>query len=284
MTPATVPSETPEAPAATPVAQTKPAVFGPETVQQLTNLAAINLATAVQSALPQSVSDMLRGPDKDSAACAWLEQAGMDFVFVSGYDGFYGMPRDMTTLPRESWEQTDPSQVAGSLHDTGQDVPAKFGDSSRLNNATNFTYGFKTRDGSVGLLQITAFNNNPPGVTIRYKLFQPTTNLTVTAAGQPSDELREKLAVRLEAATSISDVNEKDQALTAIVNDAAKAGEVEITKQALGSIGNQAGRDEATHQAALELAKRGLQKPAVELAREIYNSTTRDQALSELAQ
>jgi hypothetical protein len=208
----------------------------------------------------------------------------MDFVFVSGYDGFYGMARDMATLPLESWQQIEPGQVAGSLHDNGQDVPAKFGDSSRLNNATNFTYGFKTRDGSVGLLQITAFNDNPPGVTVRYKLFQPLTNLIVSAAGQTRDALSQKLAVRLEAATSISDVNEKDQALTAIVKDAAKAGEVEITKQALESISEQAGRDEATHQAALELAKRGLQKPAVELARQISDATTRDQALSELAQ
>ena len=32
------------------------------------------------------------------------------------------------------------------------------------------TYFFKTREGGIGVLQITGFNENPKGVRIRYKL------------------------------------------------------------------------------------------------------------------
>ena len=38
------------------------------------------------------------------------------------------------------------------------------------------TYLFKTREGGMGLLQITSFTDNPRGVKIRYKLVQTETN------------------------------------------------------------------------------------------------------------
>ena len=45
-------------------------------------------------------------------------------------------------------------------------------------------YLFKTREGSLGILQITGFTENPRGVKIRYKLVQPTGSQTDAAALQ----------------------------------------------------------------------------------------------------
>jgi hypothetical protein len=136
-----------------------------------------------------------------------MEQAGMDFAYVSGYDGFYGMTRDVVTLKRDEWDSATLKSVTQWLHDSGQDVGAKFGDSSRMNNPTNFTYGFKTRDGGVGLLQITTLTENPSGVKLRYKRFEPSAAGTTNSGPPTAAEARklslEALAERLDAASSM---------------------------------------------------------------------------------
>jgi predicted Ser/Thr protein kinase len=261
-----------------------PAVFGPVMERELTNFVAINLASGQAASLPEAVTGQNRGPEKDSAACAWLERANMDFAYVSEYDGFYGMTRAMATLKQEDWDNTSPDSLAGLLHDTGQDVGTRFGESSRLDNPTNNTYGFKTRDGGVGLLQVTGFNENPPVARIRYKLFQPATNQESVASGGTTKEVREQLSERLEAASSITDSNEKDEPLAAVAADAAKAGEAGIASSALTMMRDQTARDAARHEAATLLAERGLRKQAIQIAKAITDSTTRNQTLSELAQ
>jgi serine/threonine protein kinase len=251
---------------------------------ELTNLAAIKLASGQVSPLPSTVTEQSRGPQKDSAACAWLAQADMDFAYVGGYDGFYGMTRDLITLKRDDWDNASPESVAESLHDTGQDVEVKFGDTSRLNHPTNFTYGFKTRDGRPGLLQVIGFTENPSGVKIRYKLAPaPATNaaaMTFAKASRARDELNE----RLEAASNITDPGEKDAPLAALANDAAKLGEADIVRNSLSQMIDLTRRDEATHEAVMLLAKRGLRKSAIDLAKGISESTLRDRTLVELAQ
>lgn len=260
-----------------------PDVFGPATEQELTNLSAINVATAEVQSLPPAVAEMNRGPEKDSAVTDWLESAGMDFAFVSAYDGFYSMTRHMTPLKREDWETAMPQSIGGSLRDTTNDVAARFGDASLLNNPTNFTYGFKTRAGLIGLLQITGYTENPPGVKLRYKYFQPATNQELTTTNL-SNDTREVFSSRLEAAAEISNTTARDQAFAGIASAAAKAGDVKIIQQAIDQMSNITARDSAINQAALSLAKRGLRKQAVDLAKEISDITLRDGTLSALAQ
>ena len=268
----------------TPAETIPPAVFGPVMERELTNFAAINLASGQAASLPESVTEQNRGPEKDSAACAWMERSNMNLAYISEYDGFYGMTRDMATLKREDWDNTSPDSLAGLLHDTGQDVGTRFGESSRLDNPTNNTYGFKTRDGGLGLLQVTGFNENPAIARIRYKLFQPATNQETAAPVGTNPEIRERLSERLEAASSITDSNEKDEPLAAVAADAAKAGEAGIASSALTMMRDQTARDAARHEAATLLAERGLRKQAIQIAKAITDSTTRDQTLSELAQ
>jgi len=273
---------------AEPVGNISHPVFGPAIERELTNLAAVKLVSGQVDSLPQSVAEQSRGPEKDSATSAWMENAGMDFAYVGEYDGFYGMTKDMITLKRDSWENYSPEQLVESLRDSGQDVGEKFGDSSLLNNPTNYTYGFKTREGSLGLLQITGFTDNPSVAKIRYKLIQPIafdeTNLNTAMSAEIRNMSQEALNERLEAASSMNDATERDKPLAAVAIDAAKAGLVEFVKKSLGQMFDQEKRDETTHQATLLLAKRGLRKQAIEIAKGINDDRTRDQALSELAQ
>jgi hypothetical protein len=59
---------------------------------------------------------------------------------------------------------------------------------------------------------------------------------------------------------------------------------VEIVKKSIGLIYDPTRHDETTRQAARLLAKRGLRKQAIDMAKGINDYTIRDQALSELAQ
>jgi len=118
---------------------------------------------------------------------------------------------------------------------------------------------------------------------IRYKLVQPASNPGAVAFAKPNKNLREQLSERLEAASSITDVSEKDQPLAAVAIDAARAGEVEIAKRALAQMFDLTERDTATHNTALMLVKRGFRKEAIGMAKGITEDSTRNQTLSELA-
>jgi hypothetical protein len=259
-------------------------VFGSVNEQELTNLSAINVATADVQSLPATVAEMNRGPEKDSAVSDWLEGTNMDFAFISAYDGFYSMTRDFTPLKRDEWDTATPQSIGSSLHDTGQDIAVRFGDASRLNNPTNFTYGFKTRAGLIGLLQITGYFTEPPsGVNLRYKVFQPTTNQDLTTTNASKDT-HEVLLSRLEIAGEINGIAAKDEALARIATDAARVGDVKVVQQTVEQISSIPDHDSTIHKAALLLAKRGMRKQAVDFAKEMNIISERDETLSELAQ
>jgi predicted Ser/Thr protein kinase len=276
----TAPAEPVEPPA---VAVDHP-VFGPVVDQVLTNLSAINLASGKMESLPASVTEQNRGPDKDTAACAWMEHDSMDFAYVGDYDGFYSMTRDLDTLKRDDWDSASPESVGTALQDSGQDVAAKFGEASRLENPTNYTFGFRTRDGSVGLLQFIGYTDNPRGAQIRYKLV-PRPEIEASAVTTDTrSNLEEELNERLDAASNMSNDSRKDKLLAIIATDAANSREVDIVKNCLAKISNQEQQDKATRNTAMLLAKHGLRKEGIELATSINNPEYRDAALAELAQ
>ena len=158
--PATLP---PPAALATPVTLE---VFGPVTEQELTNYQALGLASGQTGALPQFVISR-GGPERDAAACAWMEGAGMDFANAGETGALYSMNRDVIVLPRNRWDDLSPAATAALLHDSGQDVGSTWADGGLTN-----TFGFKTRTGSIGLLQLVEIIAAPPAVKIRYKLAQ----------------------------------------------------------------------------------------------------------------
>jgi predicted Ser/Thr protein kinase len=150
-------------------------------------------------------------------------------------------------------------------------------------NALNYPTIFETREGAFGLLQAIIDSDNPPGLKIRYKLANQSPGSSAAGSGDTRKRLRATLAERLEAATAMSGTSEKDASLAAVAKDAAIAGETELVKQALRRIGSTEIRDESAYATAVALAKRGLRKPAIDIAKTIASNETRDRALAELA-
>jgi hypothetical protein len=108
--------------------------------------------------------------------------------------------------------------------------------------------------------------------------------LDAAVSGEAHKISRETLRARLEAASVISESSVKDKSLAAVAGDAARAGEADLVKDALGQMYELARRNQAAHDSALLLAKQGLREQAIEIARSINENATRDQTLSELAQ
>jgi hypothetical protein len=103
-------------------------------------------------------------------------------------------------------------------------------------------------------------------------------------AGEPGEASRETLRGRLAAASVISESEVKDKSLAAVAADAAKAGQVDLVKDALRQMYENSRRNEAARESALLLAKHGLREQAIEVAKIINERDIRDQTLSELAQ
>jgi predicted Ser/Thr protein kinase len=282
------PDSGPSLPPTNPVIPMPLATFGPEIQQELTNLAAVNLASGQTRPLPDSVTDLIRGPEKDSATASWMESVDVDFAFLGSYDGFYSMTRDLVALKRDEFDTYAPHQLKEALHDKGQDFGARFGDSSPLNNPTNYTYGFKTRAGAFGVLQIVGFTDNPTTTTLRYKLVQESTNAEAnpgpTVAGPPRNPSSDSLTARLEAASSVTDFGYKDRALASVVMAAAQAGNLTIVKAGLARMIQFPLRDHTAHEAAGILSRAGMRKEAVAIAKGITDFSERDKALAELAE
>jgi hypothetical protein len=95
---------------------------------------------------------------------------------------------------------------------------------------------------------------------------------------------RENLTERLAATETITDESIKDKSFTSLAEDAAKAGETEIVKSALGEMVDDNQRDAAAHESALLLAKAGFRKQAIETAKGISDPNIHDKTLAELAQ
>ena len=117
--------------------------------------------------LPASLLKQSPGPEKDLAICGWLERQGGDFAHLNR-GVFYSSLHDMRTVERDEWDTLSPVRLAASLHSLGKSIPARFGDK----NPFTYTFGFQTREGRLGLLQLVGYTNNPSGVKIRYKLAQ----------------------------------------------------------------------------------------------------------------
>jgi hypothetical protein len=95
---------------------------------------------------------------------------------------------------------------------------------------------------------------------------------------------RETLNERLEAASGISDGSARGEAMAGVATDAAKAGEVEIVKNSLRQINDTTKQNEAAYESVGLLAKHGMRRQALEIAKEIRDQDLRDKALSDLAQ
>ena len=105
----------------------------------------------------------------DADAMAWIARQGIDAgaeTAVRG-PGLYGL--DMVVIPRaaEVWEEAALHGIQDDLESGKSGSPVMMSALGELPR----TYAFRTREGSMGILQITELINQPPRhINIRYKL------------------------------------------------------------------------------------------------------------------
>jgi len=121
-----------------------------------------------------SGQDAKQGTNKSDAQLmrqVWLRQQGFDAAFdtISGEDSVVNLGMTLQTLPRDAWDSATARQLEEYLARAAADgVPLV-----RIATKGGLPpYAFKTRDGGMGILQITSFATNPTAVKLRYKLVQ----------------------------------------------------------------------------------------------------------------
>ena len=234
---------------------------------------------------------------------------------IIGFDGVFPIAHGNSSTNWDDWEGLTPEQVRAAVEVVewtrratdaqlrGLPAPPPPEPGGVYNSATQLdsrepggpivnllareqsvTWFFKTREGATGVLQIAGFSENPGSAKIRYKLVKPSTATEAAVLDGGRTVSRQTLTERLAAASQMSSMPARDKALATVATDSAKAGEVELLRTTLGQIGDSVKRNQTALEVVRLLAKRGLRKPALEIATGIDDLTVRDQALSELAQ
>lgn len=117
-----------------------------------------------------TAGDLVRGI---GANLAWMQEQGFDLEARNGAVGLLGVR--IIQLGAPSWDVMSPEDLIAGLGKFGT-LPAEFGRSTGL----PITLGFQTREGTVGLMQILAFDPAKPGVTMRAKVIAGHSSTAVT--------------------------------------------------------------------------------------------------------
>ena len=104
-----------------------------------------------------------------------------------------------------------------------------------------------------------------------------------TFSGTKADPGKAALSGRLEAALAISDPYKRDSALDRVAQEAAEAGDPEVTKKALAALRDPLLRDSAAAACAAKLATAGQLAAGTEVAKTIQEPNRRDDVLEKLA-
>ncbi len=130
----------------------------------------IDLDTGKLFAPPQGVN-----PSDTNKFAAWLRETEADAMGETSVSihGLVGMDMVVRPVVQSFWDSlTAPDALANEVIKQGvPGSPAFLSAKGQLPES----FLFRTREGGVGLLQITDFNDNPRGVKIRYKLLKNST-------------------------------------------------------------------------------------------------------------
>ena len=140
-------------------------VFGPVIEREVPNDSVIAFKDGNVFELPNEVTNDNGDIDEGiSRVVTWMEQHGVDAHAKA--DSLTGFGTTVIPLEAEQWEQITPGTLQSQL-DRQTSLPEV-----KMDGAKNLpaTYGFKTREGSMGVLQITGLIKEGGGVKIRYKL------------------------------------------------------------------------------------------------------------------
>jgi hypothetical protein len=97
----------------------------------------------------------------------WMERSGLDAAVGTGELQPLGM--NFVALEKQDWDSLSPTELTTKLHQ-GTFRPNEL--KPWKNGELPSTFGFRTREGGTGILQLLAFEGNVPGATLRYKLIR----------------------------------------------------------------------------------------------------------------
>jgi hypothetical protein len=95
---------------------------------------------------------------------AWTQEKGFDAEARAGELGLLGIT--IAALDGRDWDSLTPGMLGYLLGDSGT-KPTRL---VPLDGSLPATFGFRTREGATGILQIIAFGEKRPDATLRYKL------------------------------------------------------------------------------------------------------------------
>jgi hypothetical protein len=95
---------------------------------------------------------------------AWMQEQGFDAEARADELGLLGTT--IAALDGRDWDSLTPGMLGHHLRDSGA-IPTRL---VPIDGRLPATFGFRTRDGGSGILQIIAFGEQRPGATLRYKL------------------------------------------------------------------------------------------------------------------
>ena len=116
-------------------------------------------------------SNRVRPEELEATATARREalmQSGFTNLNAS-YRGLWCFETATKRVGNGQWEKMAPREIMADLSHV---LPFTNGNNLAAKSDEPTTWLFKTREGGMGLLQITGFTENPPGVKIHYKLVQ----------------------------------------------------------------------------------------------------------------
>jgi serine/threonine protein kinase len=188
-----------EAMPATPATAQNPS-FGPVIERVIENCAApdfkwfdLDKAVAVSSSgLPDDV--------EDSAFEDWMRKTGVDVAANTGNSpGLISRGNDFVALPVQTslWDSASAEEIRHLIADARAEKKITM---LRADGELPATFVFKTREGGTGILQITGFTDNPPGVKIRYKLVQNSKPNAVTTSEAEQNTSQEIAQLKLQQA------------------------------------------------------------------------------------
>jgi hypothetical protein len=126
--------------------------------------------------------------ENDRETHAWVREHKLDLLGVIEREQTAVLCMDMVVPPalKDSFETITAEQVRTNWH-LAQGEPKPTVAISPAQDNTD-TFFIKTREGSLGLLQILGQSDEPPGVRVRYKLVQSPAGSTRTGAGSAEPE------------------------------------------------------------------------------------------------
>lgn len=118
---------------------------------------------------------------------ARIQQDGLDAAYQTRELNFLAN-LGMTVVPvnADLWDMTNPFRLSSYFEDANEhrrlpavaQVPDDFGVAhTRSWGGGPPTFLFRTREGAMGLLQVTGFNRDPAGIRLRYKLARESPDL-----------------------------------------------------------------------------------------------------------